>query len=78
MGSEMCIRDRVTVTLEDGSKLYKPYVSGEGLVSDSSNIIIAGLGAQSATSVEVSYINGDTKEMTGSFRDTLVDVAGAQ
>ena len=68
----------VTVTLEDGSKLYKPYVSGEGLVSDSSNIIIAGLGAQSATSVEVSYINGDTKEMTGSFRDTLVDVAGAQ
>ncbi len=65
----------VTVTLEDGSKLYKPYVSGEGLVSDSSNIIIAGLGSQSATTVEVSYIDGETKKIDGTFKNTMVDIA---
>ena len=66
----------VTVTLEDGSKLYKPYVSGEGLASDSSNVIIVGLGEQNATEVEVSYIGGEPKKMTGSFRDTVVEITG--
>ncbi|MEP3347971.1 MAG: VCBS repeat-containing protein [Litoreibacter sp.] len=58
-----------TITLEDGSTLSKPYVSGEGLTSDSSHIIIAGLGAQSATSVAIRYLDGTEKTVSGSFRN---------
>ena len=64
----------VEITLEDGTVLYKPYVSGEGLVSDSSNIIIAGLGSQKATSVEVKYLDGSNKVMSGSYRDETIVV----
>ena len=64
----------VEVTLEDGTVLYKPYVSGEGLASDSSNVIIAGLGAQSATSVEVKYLDGSNKVLSGSYRDETLEV----
>ncbi len=59
----------VEVTLQDGSSLFKPYVSGEGLLSDSSRMIIAGLGAQSATSVTVNFINGTSVTQDGNFRD---------
>ena len=64
----------VEVTLEDGTVLYKPYVSDEGLASDSSNVIIAGLGAQSATSVEVKYLDGSNKVLSGSYRDETLEV----
>jgi len=63
---------RITITLEDDSKVFKPYVSGEGLVSDSSHVIIAGLGAQKANAVKVEYLNGKVAEKTGSFRDQTV------
>jgi len=48
--------------------------SGEGLASDSSNVIIAGLGAQSATSVEVKYLDGSNKVLSGSYRDETLEV----
>ena len=60
----------VTVTREDGKKLYLPYVSGEGLCSDSSRVIIAGLGDSKATSVEVKYLDGTTVQRQGSYRNT--------
>ena len=63
------------ITLEDGSVLYKQYVSGEGLASDSSNVIIAGLGAQSATSVEVKDLDGTNKILSGSYRNETLEVA---
>ncbi|WP_299732140.1 VCBS repeat-containing protein [uncultured Tateyamaria sp.] len=59
----------VEITLEDGTVLHKPYVSGEGLASDSSRVIIAGLGQQQATSVVVRYLGGATETQRGSFRD---------
>jgi hypothetical protein len=59
----------VTVDLDDGRKLFKPYVSGEGLSSDSSHVIIAGLGGQRAEKVTVRYVNGHTVERSGSFRN---------
>ena len=65
----------VTVTLEDSSKIYKPYVSGEGLVSDSSNVIIVGLGMQKATNISVSFIGRSPIELSGTFRNTLIDMA---
>ncbi|MEP2784685.1 MAG: VCBS repeat-containing protein [Pseudoruegeria sp.] len=65
------------ITLEDGSILSKPYVSGEGLTSDSSHIIIAGLGAQSVTSVTIQYLDGTTTEVSGTYRnETLTFEAG--
>jgi hypothetical protein len=62
----------VTVTLSDGRVLSRPYVSGEGLCSDSSRIIIFGLGDMSVTEVKVSYIDGRDEVKTGSFRNQLL------
>ncbi|MEO9652269.1 MAG: VCBS repeat-containing protein [Roseobacter sp.] len=67
----------VQITLEDGSTLSKPYVSGEGLASDSSRMIIAGLGAQSASSVTVKFIDGTSATQDGSFRDEIVTFEGS-
>jgi len=67
-----------TITLEDGSKLFKPFVSGEGLASDSSRIITVGLGEQSATGIEVTFIDGSKQELTGSFRDETVALPAEQ
>jgi hypothetical protein len=62
----------ITIELEDGKKLFKPYVSGEGLSSDSSHVIIAGLGMQKANKVSVRYIDGHIAERTGPFRNETV------
>jgi len=62
----------VTVTLSDGRILSRPYVSGEGLCSDSSRIIIFGLGDMSVTEVKVNYIGGRDEIKTGSFRNQLL------
>jgi hypothetical protein len=62
----------VTVTLSDGRILSRPYVSGEGLCSDSSRIIIFGLGDMSVTEVKVNYIDGRDEVKTGSFRNQLL------
>ncbi|MEP4196989.1 MAG: VCBS repeat-containing protein [Aliishimia sp.] len=66
----------VEITLEDGSKLFKPYVSGEGLASDSSRMIIAGLGAQSAKSVKTNYIDGTSVTQDGEFRNEVLTFKG--
>jgi hypothetical protein len=62
----------VTVTLSDGRVLSRPYVSGEGLCSDSSRIIVFGLGDASATEVKVNYVDGRDDAKMGSFRNQLV------
>jgi hypothetical protein len=62
----------VEITLEDGSSLFKPYTSGEGLASDSSRMIIAGLGMQTATSVTVDFIDGTSTTQDGSFRNEIL------
>jgi hypothetical protein len=68
----------VKITLQDGSTLHKPYVSGEGLVSDSSRVIIAGLGAQTATAVEVTYLDGSSASQTGDFRDETLTFGASE
>ncbi len=57
------------ITLEDGSTLSKPYVLGEGLVSDSSHIMIVGLGKQKAKSVTIKYLGGVEVKQEGSFEN---------
>ncbi|MGI9350951.1 MAG: FG-GAP repeat domain-containing protein [Rhizobiaceae bacterium] len=54
-----------TITLEDGAKLYRPYVSGEGLAADSAETIIVGLGRQKAKLVSVKFIDGHTFTRVG-------------
>jgi len=63
---------KVEVTLQDGSIVRKVYASGEGLVSDSSHIIIAGLGKQKAKKVTIRFIDGKTQEIVGDYRDEMV------
>lgn len=63
----------VELVLEDGSRLTKPFVSGEGLCSDPSHVLIFGLGSQRAKNIMVTYIDGSQQTMNGSWRDeTLV------
>ena len=63
----------VTVTLTDSRILSRPYVSGEGLCSDSSRIIIFGLGDAAAERVEVRYLDGRTEARIGNYQnETLV------
>jgi hypothetical protein len=60
----------VTVTRTDGSKLYKPFISGEGLSSDQSHVLIFGLGGGKASIVEVNYLSGPTAIRRGEFVNT--------
>ncbi len=54
----------VKVRLTDGTILSRPYVSGEGLCSDSSHVIIFGLGHQNAEEVTVDYMNATSNSKT--------------
>lgn len=64
-----------TITLNDGRKLTKPYVSGEGLASDSSHVIIAGLGEAKAAKVRADFIGASPVEQVGSFRNQTITIA---
>lgn len=62
----------VRVKLSNGKTLSRPYVSGEGLCSDSSHTIIFGLADATATEVSVEYINGKKETKKMSAKNTLV------
>lgn len=62
---------KITVTSTDGSNTSKWFIRGEGLVSDSSPVLIFGLGEQNATSVTVKYLNGEATEISGPFTDGI-------
>jgi hypothetical protein len=64
----------VTVTRDDGKILYLPYVSGEGLCSDSSRILVAGLDGGKAIKVSVRFINGSVIKKHGNFRNELLKI----
>jgi hypothetical protein len=62
----------VEVSLADGSMLTKPFVSGEGLCSDPSHILIFGLGDQRASNVNVTFIDGRQQTLSGDWRNDTV------
>ena len=62
----------VEVTLADGSILTKPFVSGEGLGSDPSHVLVFGLGDQRANNVAVTYIDGNQQAISGDWRNDTV------
>ncbi len=62
----------VEVTLSDGSMLTKPFVSGEGLCSDPSHILVFGLGDQRANNVAVTFIDGNEQVLSGDWRNDTV------
>ncbi len=63
---------QVTVTSADGSLLRQSFVVGEGLCSDQSHMLIFGLGQQKAKSVEVKYLNGQSRIETGNFANQTI------
>lgn len=62
----------VKVELTNGDILSRPYVSGEGLCSDSSHIITFGLGKSSVKNISVEYINGKKDVRLGDFMNESV------
>ncbi|MBX2837792.1 MAG: CRTAC1 family protein [Gammaproteobacteria bacterium] len=58
---------KVQVVLEDGTTLHQTFVVGEGLCSDQSHNLIFGLGAQSASSVSVTYLDGQAANRDGRY-----------
>ncbi len=69
---------KVTVTLSDGTKQSKWFIRGEGLSSDSSPILIFGLGANSAQSVQVHYLDGHEEETQQGISSGIVVFAPRQ
>lgn len=59
----------VQVELADGSTLTKQFVSGEGLCSDSSHVLIFGLGEQRATNLSIRFIDGTQIDRSGDWRN---------
>lgn len=62
----------VTAELSNGTTLSRPYVSGEGLCSDSSRIIIFGLADSSVKAVKVVYLDGKVEQKSGNFINELI------
>ncbi len=62
----------VEVELGDGSTLTKPFVSGEGLCSDPSHVLVFGPGDRQATDVAVTYIDGTQDMRNGTWRNATV------
>ncbi len=60
----------VTVTRANGSKLCKPFISGEGLSLDQSHVSIHGLSEGSTATVEVSYLDESKAVRRGNFSIT--------
>jgi hypothetical protein len=63
----------VSVELTDGTKQRKWFVSGEGLCSDPSHIMIFGLGEQKAQTVTIQYLSGETATLEGPFVNELIN-----
>lgn len=66
---------KVTLTQADGSTQSKWFIRGEGLASDSSPILIFGLGESEATTVKVRYLSGKETSITGPFQNGAVKIA---
>ena len=63
---------KVTVSLSDGTTQSKWFVRGEGLSSDSSPVLIFGLGEAQAESVTVKYLNGRQEIATDGLASGLI------
>jgi hypothetical protein len=72
------IAAKVTVTKADGSVVRQTFISGEGLCSDQSHILIFGLGNSAAKRVDVEYINGLSDSQSGTFKNQMLTFAEAK
>ncbi len=62
----------VEVTLDNGDKQTKVFVSGEGLNSDPSHILTFGIGEHRARKVSVEYIGGSREEREVDLRNSTL------
>jgi len=63
---------KIQVKLDNGTTIYRDFVSGEGLCSDQSHIQIFGLGKNSATKIIVKYLSGKTLDREGDFKNQMI------
>lgn len=63
---------KIEVKLDNGSSIYRDFVSGEGLCSDQSHIQIFGLDKSTATKITVKYLSGQKLEREGSFNNQMI------
>lgn len=67
---------RVVVTTASGKTLTGFHLSGEGLSSDQSHVVILGLGGEAEiASVDVHYVTGGTQQFEAPAINTTLDVA---
>lgn len=69
---------KVTVTMANGKIQSKWFIRGEGLVSDSSPVLIFGLGDSNAVSVKVDYLSGEDAQNDGPFENGIVVFEGSK
>jgi hypothetical protein len=67
------IAAKVSVTKDDGSIVNQVFISGEGLNSDQSHILIFGLGKSTAKQIDIQYINGLSETRQGNFKNQLLE-----
>ena len=60
--------------LADGRTLYRPFVKGEGLCSDSTPIITLGTGGAEITEVKIKFLDGRTTTGTPSGSGCTISV----
>lgn len=62
----------VEVQFNDGTTASRPFVSGEGLCSESSRTLVFGLGDRRVKDVSVSYLDGRQDSVSGDWRNERV------
>jgi enediyne biosynthesis protein E4 len=64
----------VKATLSDGRTLYRPFVKGEGLCSDSTSVITLGTGGAEITDIAVTYLDGHVVNPTPSESGSTITI----
>lgn len=65
----------ITVTTRNGKTYTAPYISGEGLMSDQSHVVVFGLGDQdSLRDITVRYLSGDEKIIENPKVNSTIEV----
>lgn len=65
---------KLTLTLNNGSKLYRFHAGSTGLLSDQSQTITFGLGTNKASQLEILWNNGETQTFTDLAEQTKLSI----
>ena len=65
---------KVSVELDNGKILHGTFISGEGLCSDQSHVLIFGLESGHAKRVQVQFLNGKSLSKEGEFKNETLNL----